>query len=169
MGKSRILHIVRHAKSSWDYEDISDLDRPLKVRGIANAHEMARRMKIRNTLPSLLISSHANRAFHTAIIFARVIELPFNQLRIDPDLYGSDVETIYHVIKNLDDKYRSVMIFGHNPEFSNLANFLTRDPMDDIPTCGMVSITFDTDKWKEIGKDRVTDVFFDFPKKEMQV
>ena len=169
MNKSKILHIVRHAKSSWDYESISDFDRPLKPRGIVNAHEMARRMNIRNTLPSLIISSPANRAFHTALIFARVIELPFNHIRIDPDLYGSDVDTLYHIIKDLDDKFRSVMIFGHNPEFTNLANFLAKDPIDEVPTCGMVSISFDTEKWKDIGKDRVKQVFFDFPKKEMQV
>ena len=169
MKKSKILHIVRHAKSSWEYENISDFDRPLKPRGIVNAYEMARRMKIRNTLPSLIISSPANRAFHTAMIFARVIELPLDRIRLDTDLYGSDVDTLYHIVKDLDDEFHSVMIFGHNPEFTNLANFLAKDPMDEVPTCGMVSISFDTDKWKGVGKDRVTQVFFDFPKKEMQV
>ncbi len=169
MSKSRILHIVRHAKSSWDYENITDLDRPLKVRGIVNAYEMARRMKIRNTLPSLIISSPANRALHTAIIFARVIELPFDRLRIDPELYASDTDTLYHLIKKLDDNYHSVMIFGHNPEFSGLANLFAKEPLNEVPTCGMVSITFDTVRWKEIGRDRVTEVFFDFPKKEMKV
>jgi phosphohistidine phosphatase len=169
MSRSKTLHIVRHAKSSWDYENISDLDRPLKPRGINDAHEMARRMKIRNTLPSLMISSPANRAFHTAMIFARVFELPFSQLYIDPDIYSSDVNTLVRMIKKLDEKFPSVMIFGHNPEFSSLADFLVRDPVDDLPTCGMVSISFDTDKWKEISKDRVTDVFFDYPKKEMRI
>jgi phosphohistidine phosphatase len=169
MSRSKILHIVRHAKSSWDYENISDLDRPLKIRGIVDAHEMARRVKIRNTLPSLMISSPANRALHTAMIFARVIELPFGQLHINPDIYSSDVDTLVLMIKRLDDKFHSVMIFGHNPEFSNLADFLVKDLVDDLPTCGIVRISFDTDKWKEVGKDRVTNVFFDYPKREMQI
>jgi phosphohistidine phosphatase len=169
MNKSKMLHIVRHAKSSWDYENVSDFDRPLKPKGIVNAYEMARRMKIRNSLPLMIITSPANRAFHTALIFARVIELSFEQFRVDPDLYGADVDTLYHKIKNFDDKFHSIMIFGHNPEFTNLANFLGKDPIDEVPTCGMVSILFDTDKWKEVGKNSVTQVDFDYPKKEMQI
>ena len=169
MKESKILHIVRHAKSSWDYENISDLDRPLKSKGIISACEMARRMKSKNILPSLIITSPANRALHTAIIFARVIELSFNQFRIDPEIYGSDVDDLYRMIKSLDNEFHSVMIFGHNPEFTNLANFFAREPIDEVPTCGVVSIFFNTDKWQEISKDKVTKVYFDFPKKEIQV
>lgn len=169
MNKPKVLHIVRHAKSSWDFQNISDYDRPLKLRGIMNAYEMARRLKIRNTLPELIITSPANRALHTATIFARVIELPFGQFCIDADFYGADPENILNRIKELNDKIHSVMIFGHNPEFTNLANFLAKEPIGDIPTTGMVSVTFNTDKWKELNKDKVTEVIFDFPKKEMQV
>lgn len=169
MNKPKVLHIVRHAKSSWDYQNISDYDRPLKLRGIMNAYEMARRLKIRNTLPELIITSPANRALHTATIFARVIELPFGQFNIDADFYGADLENILNRIRELDDKIHSVMIFGHNPEFTNLSNFLAKEPIGEVPTTGMVSVTFNTDKWKELNKNKVTEVIFDFPKKEMQV
>ena len=30
----KTLYIVRHAKSSWTYDGIKDIDRPLKKRGI---------------------------------------------------------------------------------------------------------------------------------------
>lgn len=167
MKKAKVLHIVRHAKSSWDYQNISDNDRPLKLRGIINSYEMARRIKIRNTLPELIITSPANRALHTASIFARVIELPFSRFKIDSDLYGSDIETIINLLKNIDNNFHSVMIFGHNPEFTNLANFLSKKPIENVPTSGIISVTFTTAEWKEIGKDTVKDVLFDFPKKEM--
>ena len=169
MKKSKVLHVVRHAKSSWDYQNISDYDRPLKLRGIVNAYEMARRVKIRNTLPKLIVSSPANRALHTASVFARVLEFPLGQFKIESDLYGSDIETIISLIKNLDDGIDTVMIFGHNPEFTNLANFFSKKPVENIPTCGIVSIFFSTNEWKEIGKDNVKDTLFDFPKNEMQV
>ncbi|MBN2213325.1 MAG: histidine phosphatase family protein [Bacteroidales bacterium] len=169
MSISKILHIARHAKSSWDYEGVSDFDRPLKHRGINDAYEMARRMKIRNTLPELIMTSPANRALHTAMIFARVIELSYTELLINPDIYGSDAEGLYHIIKHLDDKYYSVMIFGHNPEFTGLANFLAGELINEVPTCGVVSIFFDTDKWQDISKDKVTNIDFDFPKKEMNI
>ena len=34
----KTLFIVRHAKSSWDYKGIDDIDRPLKKSGIKDAH-----------------------------------------------------------------------------------------------------------------------------------
>ena len=37
----KILYIVRHAKSSWNYEYIKDIDRPLKKRGINDAYYMS--------------------------------------------------------------------------------------------------------------------------------
>jgi phosphohistidine phosphatase len=169
MNKSKILHIVRHAKSSWDYENVSDIDRPLKQKGILNAYEMAGRMKDRKALPEFIISSPANRAFHTAMIFARVIGLSSGQFRIDPGIYGSDADVLYQMIKSLDNKYHSVMIFGHNPELTSLASFLAGESLDEVPTCGVVSLSFNTDKWREISKDNVAKIYFDFPKKEKQV
>ena len=34
----KTLYIVRHAKSSWEYDGIEDIDRPLKKRGINDAY-----------------------------------------------------------------------------------------------------------------------------------
>lgn len=169
MNKLKILHIARHAKSSWDYKNVTDFDRPLKERGIHDAYEMAGRMKMKHPLPELIITSPANRAFHTALIFSRVLELPFNQFRVDPDIYGSDADGLFQMIKRVDDKFRSVMIFGHNPEFSNLVNFLTGDSVDEVPTCGVMSIFYDTEKWQEISREKVAKIYFDYPKKKMEV
>jgi len=44
----KTLYIVRHAKSSWDYEGIEDIDRPLKKRGIKDAHLMSKILSIKS-------------------------------------------------------------------------------------------------------------------------
>ena len=169
MKKKKTLHIVRHAKSSWDYENITDTDRPLKLKGIQNAYEMARRLKIKNSLPEFIISSPANRALHTAIIFARVIEIPLSKLVIDSTLYGSDPSAIVNLIKNTNNLIHSIMIFGHNPDFTNLANLFVKKPILEIPTTGIVSISFNVSQWADISKEMVLFVNVDFPKKDLQV
>ena len=73
MKQNKILHVVRHAKSSWDYDGIADIDRTLKSKGIRSAYEISRKMKLSQQLPQLIISSPAIRALHTAVIFARVL------------------------------------------------------------------------------------------------
>jgi phosphohistidine phosphatase len=169
MKKKKVLHIVRHAKSSWDYEGISDADRPLKLKGIKNAHEMARRMKLRNSLPELIISSPANRALHTATIFAKVMEFPFEKINIDLLLYGSDANTIINMIKKTNNNINSLMIFGHNPDFTDIANLFIDEPVFEIPTSGLVQITFAVDNWMNIGKQEVNDFLIDFPKKDLHI
>ena len=169
MKKRKILHIVRHAKSSWDYDNISDIDRPLKIKGIQNAYEMARRIKIRNTLPESIISSPATRAIQTAIIFARVFEFPLSKIIIEENLYATEEDFIIDLIKKTDNSISSLMIFGHNPELTNFANIFVKDKIENISTAGIVSLVFGIDKWKDISRKKLVSEQFDFPKKNLQV
>jgi phosphohistidine phosphatase len=169
MKKRKTLHIVRHAKSSWDYDNISDIDRPLKLKGIQRAYEMARRIKIRNALPELIITSPANRAIHTAIIFARVFEFPLSKIIIEENLYAAEEEFIVNLIKKTDNSISSLMIFGHNPEFTNFANIFVKNTIENLSTSGIVSLVFDIEKWKEISKKKLVSEQSDFPKKKLQV
>ena len=169
MKKRKTLHIVRHAKSNWDYDNISDIDRPLKLKGIKNAYEMARRIKIRNALPELMITSPANRAIHTAIIFARVFELPLSKIIIEENLYATEEDSVMDIIKKTDNSVKSLMIFGHNPELTYFANIFVKNTIDNISTAGIVSLVFDVENWKDISKKKLISELFDFPKKDLQV
>ncbi len=164
--KYKVLFIVRHAKSSHDYENIADIDRPLKLKGIKTAYEIARRLKLRNDLPELIISSPANRAIHTALIFARVFETKGNLVRIDEGFYDGSVDFFINQIKMTDDSINSVMVFGHNPGFTELANTFLPQVLTDLPTAGTVKIEFNVDSWKEIDKKTVKEHTFVFPAKE---
>jgi phosphohistidine phosphatase len=67
----KTLFIVRHAKSSWTYKGIEDIDRPLKKRGIKDAHLMSKFLCKKIEKPDVFVTSSANRALHTAIIFVK--------------------------------------------------------------------------------------------------
>ena len=72
----KTLYIVRHAKSSWDYESIADIDRPLKERGIKDAHLISNYLAETIKKPDVFVTSSANRALHTAIIFCDNFSYP---------------------------------------------------------------------------------------------
>jgi phosphohistidine phosphatase len=162
---SKTLHIARHAKSSWDFEDISDIDRPLNPRGVNNAYLMAKRYAERNKGPDLLITSPANRALYTAVIYARVLKLPWERIVINENIYMGYAEEIIQIIESVQDNHDHIMIFGHNPTFTTLANHFVKDPIDNIPTAGIVSLTFKETTWSGIGKAIPQKVYFDYPKK----
>jgi phosphohistidine phosphatase len=166
MSFTKTLYFVRHGKSSWDYENISDIDRPLKIRGIRNSYEMARRLKIDCNVPELFISSPAIRALHTASIFLNVYELSYGNLQVDERLYGNGLNEIQQVVKSQHPTVNKLMIFGHNPDFSELASTFTKKSFVDLPTCGIAIFEFKCSLWEEISKENVENEYFDFPKKE---
>jgi phosphohistidine phosphatase len=163
--KHKVLFIVRHAKSSWDYDNIADIDRPLKLKGIKTAYEIARNLKLKNDLPELIITSPANRAIHTALIFARVFEIPGSLIRIDEGFYDEFVDYYLHQIKKTDESVNSLMVFGHNPGFTELANSLLPQVLNDLPTAGTVKIEFTVDSWEKIDRETVKEYSFIFPER----
>jgi phosphohistidine phosphatase len=127
---------------------------------------MANRLKVKNICPDLILTSPANRALHTAVIFARVLEYPMEKLAVIQEIYGGSENSVLSHIKKTDDQLHSVMIFGHNPDFTYLANTLCETCIDNLPTAGVVGIEFNIDTWKNADKTYRSSEFFDYPKKE---
>jgi phosphohistidine phosphatase len=162
----KTLYIARHGKSSWDFENIADIDRPLSIRGVNNAYTMAERLRVKGMIPELLLSSPASRALHTAIIYIRTLDLPWESLKINERIYYDSANEIVETIEQTDDHYSSMMVIGHNPAFTELANSLLQQPVDNIPTAGIVTIVFPTGQWKSIRKVKSEKEDFDYPKKQ---
>lgn len=159
------LIIVRHAKSSWDFENISDFDRPLKLSGIQHAHLMAGRLKSKGIRPDLIISSPAARSLQTAVIFATDLGVDMSLVRIEKDFYESYVDKVMQILNALNDEVKTVLVFGHNPCWTNLANYLMDSYIDNIPTTGVLGIDVNTDTWADLAKNKQHLEFFDYPKK----
>lgn len=158
------LIIIRHGKSSWEYDDIFDIDRPLKQRGIKNGYQMAQRLKDANLLPDLLYTSPAARALHTSIIFCRHLNVPFEHLKVVEDFYHLDADGIINYVKNTPNSADTLMIFGHNPVFTELADGFTKQAIDNVPTTGVVLLSFNINQWNDISPDLVVEEIFDYPK-----
>jgi len=158
------LFIVRHGKSSWDYDSVKDLDRPLKERGISDGYIMAERLVKRELKPELIISSPGIRALHSAVIFHRVLKMPPESINIDPDLYLADEDEILKLLYGLNDKVNSVMIFGHNPGFTDFTNYISNLNLMNIPTTGIAILDFEIGKWNELERGKLVKEYFDFPR-----
>jgi phosphohistidine phosphatase len=80
-------------------------------------------------------------------------------------LYEADAEEILTVIEEQDDWIDHLMLIGHNPGLTNLANYLSRSDLENVPTCGVVNLTYDVERWAEIAEANPVQVAFDYPKK----
>lgn len=158
------IYLVRHAKSSWEDAGVDDMDRPLKGRGIRDAYGTATWLKQNGDKPQLLVSSPATRALHTALIFAREMDIPFQQVQIDARIYEAGPGTLMEVIKGLSNEVDSVMLFGHNPGLTTLVNRCIDHVIDNVPTTGVACLKFNGTSWSTLDQQAEL-VFFDYPKR----
>lgn len=161
----RTLILVRHAKSSREGLELPDMERPLADRGKRDAPMMGKRLAKQQVKPDLILSSPARRAFATAEIIASELGYKAKDIVQDDRLYATDPETLLAVIGGLDEKLKCVMLFGHNPEFSELAHRLSSD-IDLLPTCAIAQFTFESKSWATIDFAKPEKVALDYPKKE---
>jgi len=160
----KTLFLVRHAKSSRDDPSLPDRDRPLDDRGKQDGPKMGKRLAKRDVKPDLLLSSPALRALTTAQLIAEEISYEPKDIVVDDRLYASDADDLLAVIRALDRNLNRVMLFGHNPEFTDLAHRLSSEIIE-MPTCAIVEFNFDTKAWSNVGERKPAKVVFDYPKK----
>lgn len=160
----KILILVRHAKSSWKDASLADRDRPLNKRGKRDAPEMGRRLAARGAAPDLIVSSPAARALATARIIAEAVGYPVDAIREDERLYLASPAELLEAIRDLDDGYDRVFLFGHNPGLTELVNELSEPAVDNVPTCGLVELRLAAERWADVSPDTVRRVSFDTPK-----
>ena len=159
-----MLLICRHAKSSWDDSSLSDFERPLNKRGERDAPVMGQRLQTRGFIPDLIVSSPAARARRTAEIYAQALGYPLAAIRYDKRQYAATWPVLIRLIEELDDRCQRVFLVGHNPESTSLANALGGLTLRNIPTAGMVALSFACNSWKELHEQGGLLLFFDFPK-----
>lgn len=160
----RQLYLMRHAKSSWKYP-LTDLDRPLNQRGSDDAPRMGQRLSRRKTRLDLMVTSHALRALRTAQMVAEALRYPMEQLCVQPRLYTEDAGVILQIIRDLDDRHHVVMLLGHNPVFTELANRFAHIPIVNVPTAGVVHLEMELTHWKHFDARKVEFVDIDYPKR----
>ncbi len=146
----KTIYFIRHAKSSWDFTELSDEERPLIDKGIKRAKKLGKYLREQNISTDMIISSHANRAFQTAQIIAKKINYPLDKIIIDKKIYGIGIDNLFDIIYGISDEYKTIILFGHNPTFTNIANYFLNEKIENLPPSGMVCIEFETDQWNNI-------------------
>ena len=164
-GNMKTLTILRHAKSSWSDSSLPDHDRPLNARGERDAPMMAGRLRLAGIRPSLILCSSATRARATAKEIAKEISYPLEFLQREKALYHASANALLGVLAEQDVGFNSILIVGHNPGLTDLANFLVPDLTDNLPTCGFVSVEVDRDDWDFSNVEGVELAAYDYPKR----
>jgi len=159
----RELFILRHAKSSWDDPTLADFDRPLNSRGKEDAPLMGKHLAKLGVKPDLIVSSPAKRAKKTAKIVAEQLGLKPEEIEFRDTIYEASAQSLLYLVCQ---SAKRVMLVGHNPGLTQLANILGDIVIENIPTTGIVGVAFQLSKWgEEACRMKGHTILFDYPKK----
>lgn len=163
----RTLIMIRHAKSSWANPLQSDFDRPLNERGSTDAPMMGIRLKKIGCKPDLIISSTAKRTKETAQHLAKQLGYTVDDIRWEEKLYHCIPSVLEETLYEVADTVKTVMIVAHNPGITEFVNQLSSDfAIGNMPTCGVVSATFEAERWEDFPLVKKKVILFDYPKNE---
>jgi phosphohistidine phosphatase len=145
---------IRHGKAEDQNTDISDFERALTTKGKKEVHNIALKLREKQSQIDLFVSSPAFRAIETALIIARDFGVKNENIRILDNLYyGTKSTLLFNYIQKVEDDKTILAIIGHNPSITSIAEWFSKDPVDFIPKSGVVCLSFSSKIWATIRGD----------------
>ena len=155
----KVIILIRHSKSSWDLP-LRDFERPLTEIGISKAIKVAEKTKEYIPEQFTIWSSSAKRASDTAKLIVQNWNIDTSAITFLDALYTFDERKLEEIVKSCPNDCNNLILFGHNNAITDFVNKFGTIFIDNVPTAGFVSITFETDNWKTITKGKTTKTLF---------
>lgn len=159
----RNLYVLRHARANEKMSDQQDIDRTLNSTGLQNATRMGMNFFKKGCQFDIIISSPAIRAIYTASLIAEQLKYETNRIHQNAELYEASIRTLLRVVNQLKDEWKSVLIVGHNPSVTYLAEYITKAEIGDMTTCGVAHIQFNNMNWEEVSEGNGNLISYEYP------
>jgi phosphohistidine phosphatase len=140
--------LLRHGKSDWNTTYQGDRNRPLSRRGERASATMGLILRKMGEIPDRVVSSPALRAEATATI-ARLSGGWDSPLEIAEGLYGYGPEAALEVAARCGGDAERLMLVGHEPTWSDLAQHLTGGRVA-VRTATVLAFDLDAASWSEV-------------------
>ncbi|MEA3639173.1 MAG: histidine phosphatase family protein [Lamprobacter sp.] len=148
---ARELLLLRHAKSDWDTDTGSDIERPLAKRGKRDAPRIGEWLYREGLVPSLILSSTAERARETTLRVCKGLDYKKRDIKWEPAIYEADLETLLRLLADYEHAPSTVLMVGHNPGLEDLLRYLAEDDLDErkdeklLPTAALARLEMPDD------------------------
>lgn len=159
----KTLVFMRHANAGWQDSGASDFERALTHRGARNAPMMGERIVLLGIRPELIVSSPATRAAETAAAVANAMNIPPEKIRLESSAYAATSGELLDIIHAFSEEADCIMLVGHNPGITELANIMAGEDIGNVPTCGVVILDTGATRWRDVASKPASLLEFDYP------
>ncbi len=152
---AKVLFLIRHAESLESGRGQKDKDRILSPTGYQDAPRVGQYLYNQHCRPDIMIASDAERARITALLIAEQLKFERHKILLEEDVYKASVRSLLELINNQKEAYEQVMIIGHNPVVTYLAEYLTRKEIGSMAPCSVARLSCESDNWKGFSEGNV--------------
>jgi phosphohistidine phosphatase len=146
----RYLYLLRHAQSADKQRGQTDKERELTPLGFQQSLRIAGFLIQEKTFPDAIMCSTSERTKATTSLIADAIKYDPSQIFYFEELYEASTRTLFNFVSQLEDNLHQVMLVGHNPSISYLAEYLTKAEIGEMVPTGMSIIQLNIASWREI-------------------
>jgi len=158
----KTLLLLRHGKSDWT-SGVADHDRVLAPRGEDAAARVGRFLAELGQVPDRAVSSTAVRARETAEQ-AAVAGKWSPEIELRSGFYGTGPDELLEWIRQVDDVTNSLLLVGHQPTWSLLAEGLIGGGNLRFPTAAIARIDLHVERWRDVEFGSGELVWFQLPR-----
>lgn len=157
------LYLVRHAEAASREARQEDKTRNLTQNGIKDSLLLGTWLRERNLSFDRIVSSSASRAEQTAHVLTEGLKLNNPTIIVEDVLYEASPGQLLHYINDFEAGFAEVMVVGHNPSISYLAEYLTKADIGNMAPGSAACIQFECDGWKSIAENTGELVWYTAP------
>jgi len=112
---------------------------------------MGKLLKSKKLVPDIILSSTAERAKQTAELMEKSCKCNAKIVLLD-SLYLAEPSIILKEIEGLKDKYKTVLLIGHNPGMEAFLQILN-GRVESLPTSSVAYLAAKVKSWKDLAED----------------
>jgi phosphohistidine phosphatase len=154
----RRLLLLRHGKAAQQCAG-GDRERPLTRKGLEDARRVGEFLAAEGMTPELAVASNARRARQTLERVIEAFPVHVTQL-IENTIYSATVDHLLDILRQSPDKVATMLVVGHNPGFSELADALAGSgDLDEIkrmrvkfPPAALAILDFENGEWADVAR-----------------
>jgi phosphohistidine phosphatase len=157
----KVLILIRHAKAHDLEFGQKDFERFLMAEGVKDASLIGRYFLKKDIPVDRIVASPAERAASTAQMIAEQMRYDLQSIDYNENIYDASIRNLLNIVNEFSEDWDSVMLVGHNPAISYIAENLSGEALDNMVSAGVVVLSFENLQWQEISQHtgKIQDTF----------
>ncbi|XOV91208.1 MAG: phosphohistidine phosphatase SixA [Bacteroidota bacterium] len=142
------LFILRHGEAEPGGR-VQDFDRTLTARGRETVNQVGKKLSDHGVKFNEVLSSPSRRTRETANLVLEQIGF-HHEVRFIEQIYDASLQQVLHELEGRSAKSEQVLLIGHNPSLSELADYLLGINYISLSPGQLMGFELAIESWKEL-------------------